>query len=139
MDNQAVVATFCKLQPAELLHYLDNLHRYPKATLIRHVRQAHPGFEQDTETLTNAMIRIDLERLGEAGADNRMFSLGRRRGLAPLSRVEVCIGGGILDWDDSESEEDVLGIGEMTGFGLDWRPEDPFRPREDSPLGIMDP
>jgi len=135
-----VVATFCKLQPAEILHYLDNLHRYPKASLIRDVRRSHPGFELDTESLSSAFAHIDYERCKEAANDSLTLNFfGRPIGLPPFSNVSGSLGGGILDWDDAEAEEEALGIGEMAGFGLDWRPEDPFRPRREMPPGVIDP
>jgi hypothetical protein len=135
-----VVATFSKLQPAELLYYLENLHRFPKANLIRDIRQNHPGFELDIESLSSAIARIDAERCIEATTTSEAMNFFERLiGLPPFTNASGMMVGGILDLDDAEAEVDVHGIGEMTGLGLDWRPEDLFGPRREMLRGVMDP
>jgi len=111
-ENQAVVATFCKLQPADLLHYLDNLHRYPKASLIRDVRRRHPRFELDTESLSSAVASIDLERGKDMATNSTTLNFfGRPIGLPPFANVSRSLGGGILDPDDAGRRTKSLGWG----------------------------
>ena len=138
--------TFTKLQPAELLHYIDNLHRYPRASLIRHVRQKHPSFERDVESMSCVLHQVAQERY------SRLQQLTFREIGMLFFKPFGCIAersstmkategldGGILDWDDPEAEALAESIGEMAGCELDWRPEGYIPYRQQTLRGLMDP
>lgn len=139
-ENSLVIATIAKLQPDEILHYLENRHRYSKARFIQEIRQKHPHFEFDTESLSSALSCVGLERCRRAQAKVPALSPLGSLCLPLYSRIVGERGGGILDWEDSEAEEGCWRIGEMTGFGLDWRPEEPFiHHRPEISTGLLDP
>ncbi len=135
-----VVATLCKLSPAELLHYLDNHHEYSKARLIRDIRQKHPRFEFDTESLGSALSYVSFERYNRTQAEFPSTIATNSFVCLPMySRSSDNCVGGILDWDDSEAEEECLRFGEMTGHGLDWRSEPFIHHRLEIPTVLLDP
>lgn len=135
-ENQVVVATVCKLSPAELLHYLDNLHEYPKAKLIRAIRQSHPRFESDTQSLGSALECVTFERYRRAEAE---FPSAVALWLPMYSRAFGEGDGGILDWGSAEAEQECANMGEMTGLNLSWRSEEAFiHHRPEIPTGLLD-
>jgi len=140
-ENQTVVATMCKLRPEELLHYLENRHKYSKARLIREILQKHPHFEFDTESLGSALSCVGFERCRRARVEfPSLHPLETTLCLPMYSRVPGECRGGILDWDAPVAEEECRKLGEMAGFGLDWRPEEPFiHHRPEIPTGLLNP
>ncbi len=132
-----------KLSPEELLHYMDNGHMFTKVRLIQDIRQRHPHFELDTESLSQALMCVTHERW------RRM--LNEFPAVSQPSNGSLCLpvysraigqrGGGILDWDDTETEVAFTRIGEMTGHGLDWRPEEtyPRSRKPEIPTGMLNP
>lgn len=135
-ENQVVVATVCKLSPAEMLHYLDNLHEYPKTKLIRAIRQSHPRFESDTQSLGSALECVTFERYRRA---ETQFPSAVALWLPMYSRAFGEGHGGILDWGSTEAEEECAKMGEMTGLNLSWRSDEAFiHRRPEIPPGLLD-
>jgi len=138
-DNLSVVATVCKLCPEEILYYLENSHLYPKARLIQDIRQRHPTFEADTESLSGALACVELERRSMArDGFPSLQSTNAPLYLPMYSRDYDGCHGGILDWGHAE-EEDCATIGEMTGMGIEWGPEVRIVHRREMPNGLLDP
>ena len=155
-ENIIVVATVRKLSPKEILYYMDNAHKYTKLRLIEDIRQRHPHFEADTESLSNALGCVVSERWKRmlydisttpvtadgagAGGVQSFNPLSNALHLPVYSRIRGSSGGGILDWADAEAEASCAAISEMAGLGLDWRPENArFRLRAEIPTGMLDP
>ncbi|EPE07735.1 f-box domain-containing protein [Ophiostoma piceae UAMH 11346] len=155
-ENRIVVATVRKLSPKEILYYLDNAHKYTKLRLIQDIRQRHPHFEADTESLSHALACVVSERWRQMLYDISTTPVtvagagaGGARGVNPLSnalhlpvfsRVTGKSGGGILDWVDAEAEASCASLSEMTALGLDWRPDESHvRSRAEIPTGMLDP
>ncbi|CAK7265943.1 hypothetical protein SEPCBS119000_001769 [Sporothrix epigloea] len=125
-DNCLVVSTVIKLSPKDLLYYLNNRHKFTKLRLLRDLLRRHPHLEIDTESLSIALASVCRERW------LRILSMSP---AIPTSSGALCLSdhrrsmdqcrGGILNWDDPAIEAESARVGEMTGLGLDWRPEKP--------------
>ena len=134
-----MVATVCKLSPAEILHYVDNIHDFPKAKMIRSIRMNHRQFEFDTQSLTSALQCVGFERCRKARTELPSLRLLAPPLCLPMFSRVVDEGGGILDWLNPEVEEACARLGEMTGTGLDWRPEGSFiHQRPEIPTGLVE-
>ncbi|OAA55919.1 histone deacetylase [Niveomyces insectorum RCEF 264] len=141
-ENRIVVKTMSKLAPDELLHYVENAHKYTKMRLIQDVRQRHPHFEYDTESLTAVLSCVGMERWRRMQVAFPSVAQQCSNGLClpVFTRISGACRGGILDWDDPETEEGYARIGEMTGHNLDWRPqEDHIGYRMEIPTGLLNP
>ncbi len=140
-DNETIRATVAKLAPDELLRYLDNRHRYSKAALAREIRQRHPHFESDTESLSRALSCVAMERyrLPPAGAMLPLLD-PTHNPFSPLYSRCDSLRGGILDWEDARTEAALASCDEMAGFGLDCRPEEPYlvHRRPEMPPGLLE-
>lgn len=144
-ENRIVVSTVRKLSPREILFYLDNSHKYTKLRLIQDIRQRHPHFEADTESLSCALQCVVSERWRQmifsgAASGSSSYPLNNALYVPVFGRVAGKSGGGILDWADPKAEADCLAVGEMTGLGLDWRPDEAnIRTRPELPTGMLNP
>ncbi|ERS94966.1 hypothetical protein HMPREF1624_08678 [Sporothrix schenckii ATCC 58251] len=141
-ENRIVVATMSKLSPDELLYYMENSHKFTKLRLIQDIRQRHPHFEFDTESLTIALSCVIHERWRRMQTEFPAMTQPSSGTLClPVyTRMMGQCHGGILDWDDPAMEAYCARIGEMIGLNLDWRPEESFfRSRPEIPTGLLNP
>ncbi|CAK7230333.1 hypothetical protein SCUCBS95973_007536 [Sporothrix curviconia] len=141
-ENRIVVATMSKLSPEELLHYMDHGHKFTKLRLVQDIRQRHPQFEFDTESLTLSLSCVIHERWRRMQTEFPAITQPSSGALClPVyTRMMGQCCGGILDWDDPATEAECARIGEMTGLGLDWRREESFfRSRPEIPTGLLNP
>ncbi|CAK7272194.1 hypothetical protein SEPCBS57363_005008 [Sporothrix epigloea] len=137
-ENRIVVSTVTKLSPEELLHYLDNRHKFTKQRLIQDIRQRHPQIESDMNSLTVALACVNRERWLHMLVTFPAYQPSTGGLYLPIyTRTMGQYRGGILNWDDPAIEAECAAVGEMTGLGLDWRPE----PRSRAILqpGLLDP
>lgn len=94
--NSAIVDTFLKLSPADILGFAINKSTYTRERLVREVRLAHPGILLDRQSLGPALSAVKDERLEEheAGMPARCHRA--------FKEVKNGDSGGILDfclWD----------------------------------------
>lgn len=94
--NSAIVDTFLKLSPTDILGFAINKSTYTRERLVREVRLAHPGILLDRQSLGPALSAVKDERLEEheAGISARCHRA--------FKEVKNGDSGGILDfclWD----------------------------------------
>lgn len=70
--NSAIVDTFLKLSPAEILGFASNKSTYPRDRLVREVCLAHPSILLDRQSLGPALSAVKDERLEDHDADPSM-------------------------------------------------------------------
>ncbi|KAG8160490.1 hypothetical protein KVR01_010026 [Diaporthe batatas] len=70
--NSAIVDTFLKLSPAEILSFASNKSTYPRDRLVREVCLAHPSILLDRQSLGPALSAVKDERLEAHDADASM-------------------------------------------------------------------
>lgn len=70
--NSAIVDTFLKLSPAEILGFASNKSTYPRDRLVREVCLAHPSILSDRQSLGPALSAVKHERLEDHDADAPM-------------------------------------------------------------------
>jgi hypothetical protein len=95
--NSAIVDTFLKLSPAEILGFASNKSTYPKDRLVREVCLAHPSILLDRQSLGPALSAVKDERLEDHDAGVSMECHGA------FKDVKNGDSGGILDfhlWDE---------------------------------------
>jgi|SRR3569833_258681 len=136
-ENETIRATIAKLGPDELLHYLENRHRFSKTMLVREIRQKHPHFEFDIESLGSALACVEFERCRRARAVHPSTLQDYATCLPMYSRMLGDCGGGVLDWEDAEAQQECASVGEMAGLNLDIRPDESFINRPEIPPGLL--
>lgn len=66
--NSAIVDTFLKLSPAEILGFATNKSTYTRDRLVREVRLAHPSILLDRQSLGHALSVVKDERVEDHDA-----------------------------------------------------------------------
>lgn len=109
--NSAIVDTFLKLSPAEILGFATN--KYSRDRLVREVRLAHPSILLDRQSLGHALSAVKDERLEDREPSSSMGCYGALRDAKDGSS------GGILDFVNLD--EEVRGLGSHGGKrALSW-------------------
>lgn len=145
-SNQQVVQTMLKLDPKELLHYLNRRNDYSRESLVRAVRVANPSVEHDQESLSNAILAVAQERRGAlAGSDDVVLGADGELAVEAniLSRVRKASWeallyhdhGGILDFEDAELEASRHAHAETAGADLRWHGQYQFLVMRNGRLG----
>ncbi|KAI3393913.1 hypothetical protein diail_3516 [Diaporthe ilicicola] len=119
--NSAIVNTFLKLSPAEILDFATN--KYSRDRLVREVRLAHPNILLDRQSLGHALSAVKDERLEDHEPSLSAGCYGT------LKDAKDGSSGGILDF--MVSDEDIRGTESRTGQrALSWSAQ------EEPDLGI---
>lgn len=95
--NAAIVDTFLKLSPAEIMGFATDKSTYTRDRLVREVLLAHPSILLDRQSLGHALSAVKDERLEDLDAGSSMGCHGA------FKDVKNGDSGGILDfhlWDE---------------------------------------
>lgn len=97
--NSAVVDTFLKLSPAEILHLTINRSAYSRDRLTREVRLTNPDILSDRQSLGHALSAVMEERQDERLSPNNL-----ERPARSLEEAKTGSSGGILDFESLDAE-----------------------------------
>ncbi|KUI62183.1 hypothetical protein VP1G_09301 [Cytospora mali] len=97
--NSAVVDTFLKLSPAEVLHFTVNRPAYSRDRLVREVRLENPDILSDRQSLGHALSAVTEER-----QDERLSPEDPDRPDRSLDEAKNDSSGGILDFESLDVE-----------------------------------
>ncbi|ROV92014.1 hypothetical protein VMCG_09553 [Cytospora schulzeri] len=112
--NSAIVDTFLKLSPAEILQFTNHRSAYSRDRLIREARLANPDILSDRQSLGHALSAVMEER-----QDERLSPETLDRPARSLEEVKTSSSGGILEFEswDAELRENWDGSGQRA---LSW-------------------